>query len=87
MSWNRTTGSCVVDCPGPPWHWRAGTHEYRLALLLEFVERRIGIRQRGVPGPHGIRERPNTMVREQHALEGGEVVEEPVAAARLWICA
>jgi len=47
-----------------------------LALLFESVERRIQVRQ-PCAGPDSVRKGPNPMAREQHALEGCEIVEHP----------
>ena len=80
------TATGVVDCPGPPWHMAAGALEYRLALRFERVERRIGIRQRSRPRLDRVGQRANAVVREEHALKGGEVVEELLGGS-VWTCA
>ena len=61
---------------------RARTLEHGLALDLELVEHRIGIWQRRGAGIDGLGERAHTMVREQHALKGRQVVEALLEAAR-----
>ncbi len=76
IGWNRTTGAWDVDCPGTAVTLRAGAREHDLPLRFELVERRIGIRQRRGALPERIRKRADTLVREQHTLEGSDIVEQ-----------
>ena len=54
---------------------RAGALEDRLALLLELVERKVGIGEHRCPGDQGVGQRADARVRELHELEGREIVE------------
>ena len=56
----------------------AGALEDDLALLLELVERRIGIRQRCRAVSDGVGQGAHTVIREQHALKRREIVEQPL---------
>jgi hypothetical protein len=56
---------------------RARAVEDDLPLLLERVERRIGIRQRRGAGRDRVGEGANPLVREQRPLKGGQVVKDP----------
>jgi hypothetical protein len=55
---------------------RAGALEDDFALLLDGGERWIRIRQRCRPLPDRIRQLADTVIREEHALKGRQVVEE-----------
>ena len=55
-----------------------GADEDGLALGLQLVEGRIRIGQGKGPVADGVGERPNAVVREQHALKRRQVVEEPL---------
>ena len=65
-----------VDRPGPAVAVAARAVEHGLALLFELVETRIRIRQRRRSCSDRVRQRANPMVREQHALKRGQVVQQ-----------
>jgi hypothetical protein len=64
----------------------AGPFEDGLVLLLQRIERRIRIRQWGGPRADRVGQRAHAVVREQHPLKRGEVVEEPLRRSGQNLC-
>jgi hypothetical protein len=69
-------GAKAKRAPGPAVAVRAGPDEHDLALLLLRRQRRVGIGERRRARVDGLGQRAHALVREQHALERVQVVQE-----------